>query len=339
MNLEERINSLSLVGDELRSDDKLVLDIASNAKLRNGWFTILNSKKALRNISDSMLKHGKLSKWTEGYRISDSFLDKEVAIIMAGNIPAVGFHDLLCALITGFKVQLKLSRKDDVIIPRILDILIKVDKRWGDRIKQVERVSNFDAIIATGSNNTAVSFEHYFSKYPNLIRKNRTSVAILNKGISDNSIDAIGKDILDYFGLGCRNVSKIYIHKDLSLEYLMERWHKSKEIILHHKYKNNYDYNYTLNLLNKVNFLMNGAFLLIPDENLHSRIATVHYEWYQEEFELEKKLDTYENQIQCVVAEDDLMNIKSILPGTTQNPLLNDYADHINTLDFLIKLQ
>ena len=333
MTLDERIEAFTSLRDAL-NPSKERSAMSTIAIQSNLWFTIENINQSIGAIQDEFLDHIKLNKWIEKYTF-EKLHPKKIALVLAGNIPAVGFHDILCVLIAGHRVQIKLSSKDKIIIPYILDRLIEIDNRFLLQIDYVERVSDFDAIIATGSNNSAVHFAHYFSKYPHIIRRNRKSIGIISKDWKETEIISLGDDILTHFGLGCRNVSFLWIHQDVDLEPLMEIWHRRKEFILHNKYKNNYDYNYTLLLMNGADFLMNSCLLLVNENTMHSRIATVNYQRYKDE----KQISTYFSQnnedIQCVVSSSKMDQIPTIYPGLAQIPSLSDYADNVDTMSFL----
>lgn len=337
MDLNRRINAFSELGDAL---NKLELgELIHKATIHNAWFTEEHVIFALNSIANEMLELSKLVKWTSKYRITDQNEKKVVALILAGNIPAVGFHDVLSVLLMGLRAQIKLSSKDSILIPFLLEKLIEIEPEFDAQIDFVERVNGFDAIIATGSDNSGSYFEHYFQKYPHIIRRNRKSIGIIDLETTDDELRLMGDDIFKYFGLGCRNISKVYIQEDVDLTRIMEIWHEQKEIILHNKYKNNYDYNYTVFLLNNENFLMNGALLLRENTSLHSRIACLHYEKFKDLEELQPKIEADVDSLQCIVYSDTEKISDSILPGTSQTPQLWQYADNIDIVKFLIDLK
>lgn len=337
MNVEERIEGFSRLGDFLLEDEKHI-DVFHRAKHMNSWFSLENISFAIAAISRTMLKRENLEFWLSNYDLSKIENPKKVALVLAGNIPAVGFHDILCVLILGHSTQIKLSSKDAVLIKYLLDNLIRIEPRFEGSINFVDRVADFDAIITTGSNNTAIHFEHYFSKYPHIIRKNRKSIAIISADFNSDDIRLLSEDLFRHFGLGCRNVSKLYIHDSIKLTSLMEVLHEEKSIILHNKYKNNYDYNYTLLLMNGDEFLMNASCLLLPDKSLHSRIATIHYERYGNDEDLLKSIEEIEQDIQCIVSKSEISDLDTVHLGKAQNPGLMDYADHIDTIEFLLNI-
>jgi hypothetical protein len=222
-----------------------------------------------------------------------------------------------------------------VLIKQIISDLVDIEPRFETNVEFISKVEDVDAIIATGSNNTSLYFEHYFSKYPHIIRKNRKSVALIYPDTTDDELREVAGDTLSYYGLGCRNVSKAFIHEDVDKANVMEIWNEFNQIILHSKYKNNYDYNYAVYLLNQEDFLMNGALILRPHESLHSRIACLHYETFTDVSTVEQNLDALKEELQCIVSSKAIGNLNVVKPGQAQNPSLSDYADNVDTIDFL----
>jgi hypothetical protein len=257
---------------------------------------------------------------------------------MAGNIPLVGFHDWLAVIMTGHTAVIKLSEKDNALFPFLLERLKTIDERTTDWTIQVERLQDFDAVIATGSNNTARYFETYFAKYPHIIRKNRNSVAILTGAESDEDLKRLGIDIFRYFGLGCRNVSKLYIPKNYDLPHLLKVLDIYSDIQNHNKYRNNLDYNRALLLLNQMPHLTNDCIIFQENEALISRIGVIHYEYYDDTETLKEKLSKEKENIQCIVSALPIPPFKTILFGETQSPSLFDYPDEVDCIDFLQNL-
>lgn len=319
-------HSCGLTKEEFESFNALIL----KSKVHNGWFTEENVRESIKGIT-SMLSEEKLSKWTSNYKFSES-KDKKVGVIMAGNIPLVGFHDALCVLITGNTLLAKLSSEDSILFPALIEILINIEPRFKDRIQLVFKLEDFDAVIATGSDNSARYFESYFGKYPNIIRKNRTSVAVFNGKETEEELSSFAEDVFLYFGKGCRNVTKLYLPKGFDLDKLFNSFFKYKEIINHNKYANNYDYNKAIYLMNQIELIENGFVLLKEDNSLHSPLSVLNYEFYSSEKELEKSLKENKDSIQCVVG-------KNFIPfGKAQKPEVWDYADNVDTLKFLLSL-
>ncbi len=301
----------------------------------NPWFTPENQEAALWAIAQRFLDPKLLEKWLGAYPHAATCPDAKVAIVLAGNLPLVGFHDWLCIFLSGLHAQIKLSEKDPFLMPHLLGMLGQwhpgADRYWSF----VDRLQGFDAVIATGSNNTARYFEVYFAKYPHIIRKNRNSVAVLSGREREVELRALGRDIFQYFGLGCRNVSKLYVPTGYDFDPLLEILHESREIVLHHKYKHNYDYNYALFLLNRTPFKMNGCILLTESTGIPSRIAALNYSYYADEAGLEAELSARRDEIQCICASERIAGLPVTPFGKTQEPELWDYADGVDTMAFL----
>mgnify|MGYP001211289495 FL=1 len=316
--------------------DQNLKEVVARAGHHNGWFTQDNILFSLRQWGE-LLTTENLNNWLSGYTFLEKGEAKTVGIVMAGNIPLVGFHDFLCVLLSGNKVLVKLSSNDKVLLPYLCSYLIQQEPSLADKIEFVDgKLENFDAVIATGSNNTSRYFEYYFGKKPNIIRKNRSSVAVLTGNESEEELKALGEDIFRYYGLGCRNVSKIYVPKDYDFDGLFNALFHYKDIINQHKYANNYDYNKAVYLMSEFKILDNGFLILKEDESLTSPISALFYSYYDDESTLRKKLQEMEEQIQCVVSSDAKENEVNF--GDTQKPSLNDYADGIDTMEFLLKL-
>ncbi len=301
------------------------------AEKQNGWFTDDQVRLAMRNWSEELTRD-KLTAWSQNYAyVSES--NKVVGLIMAGNIPMVGLHDLLSVLISGHCVLLRPSSDDHVLMRMVVALLDKLSEGYKSRIVWAQgKMTDFDAVIATGSNNTARYFEYYFSKIPHIIRKNRNAVAIITGSESEEELEALGHDIFQFFGLGCRNVSKIYVPEDFDLDRFFKGIFTQSDIIQHNKYANNYDYHKSIYLLNGDNILENGFMLLKETEALACPVATVGYERYADETVLRKALDQRKDEIQCIVSRKDVPF------GETQKPSLSDYADGIDTMEFLASI-
>lgn len=340
MTLRQRLDLLAELGHYLRSGGDDDLDQAiQQSYLENNWFTEENTRKALNAIASEFLEKEKLQTWAAQYPISETdFLKKTIGLVMAGNIPLVGFHDWLCVFAAGHRAKVKLSDKDK----RLLPLLIKKMGKWAHEswaftefVGESEHLAGFDAVIATGSNNTARYFEQYFGKYPHIIRRNRNAVAVLNGLETTEELHALGQDIFSYFGLGCRNVSKLYIPHGYQFDTLLESLHEYREIIHHNKYKNNFDYNFTLYILNGLPHKNNGCLLLKEDASLQARIASVHYEYYDDLLDLDALLDAKRDEIQCVVGKTKLNGFLVLPFGKSQEPGLLDYPDGVDVMRFL----
>ncbi|MEM9824786.1 MAG: acyl-CoA reductase [Bacteroidota bacterium] len=338
MNIDRRIEVLVELGKRLEQKDEGLAQAIHLAYLKNPWFTKENTQQAIEAICTQMLQADQLQTWVASYDIRDPKPKKTVGIIMAGNIPLVGFHDLLCAFVAGHHAKIKLSEKDAQLVPHLLKIMLEIDEETASYFEIIERLSGFDAVIATGSNNTARYFNAYFGKYPHIIRRNRKTVAILNGEERHEDLLALGQDVFRYFGLGCRNVSKLYLPKDYQFEPLLEAFHSFKDLALHHKYKNNFDYNYTLLILNSIPYQANGCILMSENASLDSRIASLHYEFYDSLKAVEQMLSDQSESIQCVVTARSFDHWKTLPFGQAQNPGLSDYADGVDTMHFLKRI-
>jgi hypothetical protein len=303
----------------------------------NGWYTPEQVYFALKSWAEALTEEN-LDKWLSNYQAEFSQNNesgKNVALILAGNIPLVGFHDFLSVLITGNKALIKTSSNDQHLLPFLAKYLIAVDESLKDKITFVEgKLENFDAVIATGSNNTARYFEYYFKDKPSIIRKNRNSAAVLNGKESKEELEALGEDIFRYFGLGCRNVSKIFVPKGYSFDAFFEAIFKYQDVIHYEKYANNYDYNKAVFLMSNFKLLDNGFLTIKEDSSYASPISSVFYEFYENIEDLQTRLEADSEQIQCIVSNDLIKN--SIPFGQTQNPQLWDYADNVDTITFLL---
>ncbi len=334
------INSFVKLGEYIVENDAALQTAIGKSVFNNQWFTHESQQLALKAISTEMLSQEKLENWLSVYNLAenDAFQDKiskKIGIVMAGNLPLVGFHDFLCVLVAGHSAFVKLSDKDPYLLPLLAKKLIEIDDYFAKKIHFVENIKDIDAIIATGSNNTSRYFEQYFAKYPHIIRKSRTSVAVLTGEESEEELHKLGIDIFRYFGLGCRNVSKIYVPRAYDFNLLLEKLHDFNYLAMHNKYKNNFDYNFTLVILNGKPHLSNGCVIMIEDEQLHSRIAMLHYEFYDEIAELTAKLNLQTADLQCIVSKENLEGLTITAFGKTQQPTLFDYADGVDTLRFL----
>ena len=353
MNLEQRIEAFAKLGDffgqfttqgivkkDPSENNSIFFDAfkmqINRAQEFNGWFTKNNVLKAFESWNKALTKEN-LTTWTSAYNFNNPTETKTVAVIMAGNIPLVGFHDFLSVLISGHNTIVKQSSNDKHFLPLIAKYLEQTNPYFKDKITFTEaKLTNFDAVIATGSNNTARYFEHYFGKYPSIIRKNRNSVAIITGNETKEALEALGEDIFQYFGLGCRSVSKIFIPKDYNFDLLFNALYKYNDIINYKKYENNYDYNKAVYIMSRFNILENGFVMLKEDSNYASPIATVFYEYYNSLEKLLQKLSDESEEIQCIASNENVVDFVKF--GETQYPKLWNYADDVDTIDFLIKL-
>lgn len=357
MNLDNRIEAFSKLGKFLKqfSGEALSASTESSYKIwndeldelikrvsvQNAWFTEENIRQSIFAIADVLSKE-KLENWIQAYRQD---LDKQhqafrVAVIMAGNIPLVGFHDFLCVLLSGNIFTGKLSSDDKLLLPSLSKILLAIEPGFKEYIEFTDgQLKNMQAVIATGSNNTARYFEYYFNKYPCIIRKNRNSVAVLTGKETKQDLMLLGKDVFQYFGLGCRNVSKLFVPRGYSFHNFYEALMEYKDIIQINKYVNNYEYNRTVYLMSNDPTLLDNNFLLLKENTAYaSPIGVLFYEFYDVLTDLQERLKKEKDQIQCIVSS------QSIVPGAvsfgqTQHPRLDDYADGVDTMRFLAELQ
>jgi hypothetical protein len=302
------------------------------AQENNSWFTRDNILFTLYNWSKSLNKNNLIS-FTESVNLTE-YSTKKVAIIMAGNIPLVGFHDFISVLISGHSVVVKQSSNDKHLLPFLAKYLEHVEEGFKGKITFTEeKLTDFDAVIATGSDNTARYFEYYFKNKPNIIRKSRNSVAVLTGNETEEDLIKLSDDVFQYFGLGCRSVSKLYVPKGYNFDPFFTGMYAKKDMINNAKYANNYDYNKAVYLMSLFDLLENGFLMIKEDESYSSPIATIFYEYYENEVDLKIKLEQDKEKIQCIVAKNFIEN--EVAFGQTQHPTLTDYADRVNTLEFL----
>jgi hypothetical protein len=330
MNSEQRIDAFAALGCWLSTLTGPDFDeMCQNAANENPWFTRVSIHSAVTSIS-RMLRKDALTDWVHRYPAIQA--PRTIALILAGNIPLVGFHDIVSVLISGHRAMIKLSSKDKYLVNRIIDKLIETEPRLAGMISIVEQLKGFDAVIATGSDNSARYFDYYFGKYPNIIRKNRTSVAVLSGNESPEDLTQLGRDVFTYFGLGCRNVSKLFIPQEFSFEKLFVNWEIYSEVLNHHKYHNNYDYQKSILLINREPFLDNGFVLLQKSARIVSPISVVYFEEYISESDIEEKLASVSGKIQVTVGS---LKTATVPFGKAQAPEIDDYADNVDTMKFL----
>lgn len=322
------------MGDYLRSGDPALQHIAETAYNHNPWFTPADVHRALAATAHN-LSNDRLQDWLAPYPF-DGDTDMTVGLVLAGNIPLVGFHDILCVLCAGYNVQVKTAAADPILTFHLLTKLREIDPDFTAKISVTDRLANFDLVIATGSDNSSRYFSYYFGDKPHIIRKNRNSVAILTGTETNEELQLLGHDIFDYFGLGCRNVSKLFVPQGFNPADFFQGITGFADIINHHKYANNYDYNKSIYLINGDEHFDNGFLLLKPDERIASPLGVVYLETYATGSELTERLEGLAPQLQCVVSKGQLPIATPVVQfGQSQQPALDDYADGVNTLDFL----
>jgi len=336
LELDRYLQAFEKLGKYLNQDpkDEELQSRITEAYLYNNWFTPENIEGAITNIANNFLDRSKLEQWVASYQLPVKNPYK-VGIVMAGNIPLVGFHDLLAVLISGHYPMVKLSSKDRKLLPHLLNVLHEIDAEIANRITIVDMLKDFDAIIATGSNNTSRYFDYYFGKYPNIIRKNRNSLAVLTGNESEQQLQNLGKDVFQYFGLGCRNVSKLLVPKEFDFDKLFSAFEPFRALYDHNKYANNYDYHKGLLLLNEDTFKDTGFLLLREKESLASPMATLHYEYYHEEQTIQSVIGKHNGDLQLVVGNSAELSMPELDFGATQAPELWHYPDKLDTLAFL----
>ena len=335
MKVTDRIRAFAALGKLIEGMMEQELgQLAEQAYRRNNWFTEESVRLAVKGVLQ-YLNEKKLEKWLARYDIRDQ--TAKVGVVMAGNIPLVGFHDLLAVLASGNQIHAKLSSKDELLLPTIVDELLAIEPRFKARIHFVDKLNKVDAIIATGSDNSSRYFEYYFSRYPHIIRKNRTACGVIRGDEDNDALMALGRDIFTYFGLGCRNVSKLYIPPDYPMNQILHALEAFHHVQDHHKYRNNYDYNKSIYLVNQAPHFDNGVILLKESEAIASPISVVFYQYYRNENQLKSILQENSQKIQCIISEEGWYP-GSIPFGKAQLPELWDYADHLDTMEFLTGL-
>lgn len=352
MNLDQRIEAFVKLGEFLSQFSSEKIENKEDSEFNNlffdafkmqieraheynGWFTKNNVINSFENWSKTLSKSN-LDKWVSTYTFNVK-KPKNVAIIMAGNIPLVGFHDFLSVLISGHNAVVKLSSNDQHFIPLVAKFLEYYNQDFKEKITFIkEKLSGFDAVIATGSDNTARYFEHYFGKHPNIIRKNRNSVAILTGNETQEELELLGEDIFQYFGLGCRSVSKLFIPENYNFDNFFKAIFKFKGIIEYKKYENNYDYNKAVYLMSLFKLQENGFLMLKEDSQYASPISTLFYEYYDDFEKLLSKFQQDQDKIQLVVSNENVVDFVKF--GDSQKPELWNYADNVDTIEFLLKL-
>lgn len=334
MTKQQRINAFTQLGTYLLSGHPNLADALTAAERNNTWFTGPNIRKAVQALGNNLSLRS-LENWLAPYPFEQN-TEKTVGLVLAGNIPLVGFHDILCVLCAGFNVQLKLSSVDQHLTSHLLHKLQEIEPRFRNKIKITERLKDFDLVIATGSDNSARYFEYYFGNKPHIIRKNRNGVAVLTGMENQTDLQQLGHDIFDYFGLGCRNVSKLFLPAGYDISMFFEGIASFSSAMDHHKYRNNYDYNKSIYLINGDPHYDNGFLLVKQDRRTASPLAVLYHEEYTTDDGLNQRLIELALQLQCVVSHRELsIPVPVIDFGLSQQPGLDDYADGVNTLDFL----
>lgn len=341
MDLQSRITALAQLGNYIETllddpENEALTSLLRRSEANNPWFTPQNVFTALEGIA-LMLEEDSLETWLSVYTIPNTLSTKTLGAVLAGNIPMVGFHDMLCALVTGVRFKAKLSSKDKILLPFLLEALKDISPELASQVCFTDDfLKDFDLIIATGSDNSARYFNYYFNKYPNIIRKNRSSVAVLTGKETQEELDGLADDVFLYFGLGCRNVAKLYVPESFVPEQFFRSADKHGDLQQHNKYMNNYEYNRALYLMNSIEHFDNGFCILTQSESISSPITVVYYEKYSKISQVAKKLEQEKDSLQCIVSAQDIFHIPSTEFGDAQFPAVNDYADDIDTVQFIL---
>ncbi|MCO5247957.1 MAG: acyl-CoA reductase [Chitinophagales bacterium] len=335
MEIKDRIESFTILGDFLIEFPENLADTIHIASVKNHWFTKDNIQRAIQAIAEKMLNEEKLQQWIANYNLKQDSV-KNIGVIAAGNIPLVSFHDILSVLISGHRLFLKTSEKDRVLPTFLLQKLISIHPQWKDKIVIDQRWSEIDAVIATGSNNSGRYFEYYFGSNPHIIRENRHAVAVLHGNETHDQLFALGKDVFEYFGLGCRNVSLLWLPKGYQFDQLIEAWKPFADYMFHHSYKNNLDYQRTILLMNNAP-IVDCDFINMTDKcAISAPISCLNLAYYEDVAEVQTWLEQNDEEIQCAV---NFKNFdRNVDFGIAQEPELTDYADGVDTMQFLSSL-
>jgi hypothetical protein len=331
MNLQQRQEILFQLSQYLSSQPNSWKDAVLKAEQQNPWFTPEFIQLAVQSINENFLQKDKLQHWINHYHLTDSLQPKTIGLIMAGNIPLVGFHDFLCVFISGLKQRIKLSSKDDVLLKHLAEQMTQWKPEMASVISFEPMLKDCDAYIATGSNNSARYFEYYFGRYPSIIRKNRTSVAVLTGNETTSELELLSDDIMTYFGLGCRNITQLNVPTNYDFVPLLTALRKYSWMFNHHKYRNNYDYQLAIYLMNNKYYMTNDSIVLVENASPFSPIGTLHYSFYNNVEEVYTYLKTDE-QVQAIAGA------YGIPFGKAQQPSLMDYADGVDVMQFLLGL-
>jgi hypothetical protein len=329
MNLQQRLEILSQLRQYISEQPTEWQNACRQAEQLNNWFTQRFIQIAAEAVADNFLNNDLLRNWTDHYHLDDNITPKTVGIVMAGNIPLVGFHDFLCVFVSGHKQVCKLSSKDDVLLKHLVTKMIEWNPAVAERVKFNSMLKDCDAYIATGSDNSARYFDYYFGRYPSIIRKNRTSVGILTGNETEAELSLLADDVMQYFGLGCRNITKLYVPTGYDFVPLLNALRKYSWMFDHHKYRNNYDYQLAIYLMNNIYYMTNDCIVLIENEQVFSPIGTLHYSYYQQQADVITSLQANQ-QVQAVVGNHHIPF------GQAQQPALMDYADGVDVMAFLL---
>lgn len=331
MNLQQRLEILSQLRQYISAQPTEWQNACRQAEQLNNWFTQRFIQTAAEAVAVNFLNNDLLRNWADYYHLDDNITPKTVGIVMAGNIPLVGFHDFLCVFVSGHKQVCKLSSKDDVLLKHLVTKMTEWNPAVAERVQFNSMLKDCDAYIATGSDNSARYFDYYFGRYPSIIRKNRTSVGILTGNETEADLSLLADDVMQYFGLGCRNITKLYVPTGYNFVPLLNALRKYSWMFNHHKYRNNYDYQLAIYLMNNIYYMTNDCIVMIENEQVFSPIGTLHYSFYQQKSDVIKSLQGNE-QVQAIIGTDHIPF------GRAQQPALMDYADGVDVMAFLLGL-
>jgi hypothetical protein len=333
MHLQQRIVLLGRLGEYMLSDDEEWRTARRKAEEENGWFLSEFIQLQVSNIVQYFLKENLLKGFADQYNFPDENTSpKQVGIIMAGNIPLVGFHDFLCTFLSGHRQTIKLSSRDAVMLPHLVNKMIFWDAEVESLVSFSQILKGCDAYIATGSDNSSRYFDYYFKKYPHIIRRNRTSAAVLDGTETSSDLDLLADDVHQFFGLGCRNVTKLFVPNGYDFVPLLDALRKYSYLFDHNKYRNNYDYQLAVLIINKRYYMTNGSVILVEDPVPYSPISVLHYEFYSGDRETVVNSLSGNDQLQCLVGDGQIQF------GKSQQPSLSDFADGVDTMEFLRSL-
>lgn len=331
MKLQERLEILIQLGKYISSQDEGWEAAKIRAQQKNNWFVSDFINQAANTIAQQFLQQEQLEQWAAHYHLDNNIAPKKIGIVMAGNIPLVGFHDFLAVFVSGHTQIIKQSSKDDVLLKHLVDTMIRWNTEVAKHVQFSEQLKDCDAYITTGSDNSARYFEYYFGRYPSIIRKNRTSVAILTGNETEEQLQLLADDVMQYFGLGCRNITQLYVPKEYDFVPLLRALKKYSWFFEHHKYRSNYDYQLAIYLMNNMFYMTNDCVVLIEAQSPFSPIGTLHYQFYNDVDAVYDQLKS-NDKIQAVVGA------KGLSFGTAQSPALMDYADGVDVMQFLLSL-
>ena len=340
MTIDQRLKLLVQLGDYLQSDDELLQAVMHRTAYNNKWLTIDNCKKVAQAIGKNCLNQTALQNWIKHYNYQENTTSKKVAILLSGNVPFAGLQDIIAVFAAGHQSLVKIADSDEYLIPHLIKQMMVWNPASASFFEIRDFIKGYDAILINNKGNENPYFKKYFKDYPSLIRKEQTSIAILDGQESDEELAALGKDIFANYGLGKENISKIYVPEGYDFHPLLEALHEFNDVILNSKYKNNFDYNYSFYLLNNRKYHANGCILISESKLLNSRIACLHYEFYQDAGTFAVKWDKkFLEGIKYIVSRQAINGLSTILPGATQIPSLFNYADDVDTMEFLMELE